>query len=59
MPARLEMLAQRRAELAARAADPSFYAQPHAEVAAGLAKLAELDVQIEGAFARWAELEGN
>jgi ABC transport system ATP-binding/permease protein len=59
LPAKLETLEQHRAELAARAADPTFYAQPHAEVAADLARLADLDTRIESAFARWAELEGN
>ena len=59
LPAKLETLEQHRAELAARVADPSFYTQPHTEVAAGLARLTELDTRIEAAFARWAELEGN
>jgi ABC transport system ATP-binding/permease protein len=59
LPAKLETLEQHRAELAARAADPSFYAQPHAAVTADLARLADLDARIESAFARWAELEGN
>ncbi len=59
LPARLEGLEQRREQLAARSADPSFYSLPHTEISAGLAALAELDSQIETAFARWAELEGN
>jgi ATP-binding cassette subfamily F protein uup len=59
LPSKLESLEQQRAALAARAADPAFYAQPHAEVAASLAELAELDARIEAAFTRWAELEGN
>jgi len=58
LPARLETLEQRKATLAAQAADPAFYARPHAEVAASLAALAGLDSEIEAAFARWAELEG-
>jgi ATP-binding cassette subfamily F protein uup len=59
LPGKLETLENDRAELAARVADPSFYAQPHTEVAASLARLAELDTRIEAAFARWVELEGN
>jgi ATP-binding cassette subfamily F protein uup len=59
LPSRLEELEQRREQLAARSADPAFYSRPHAEISAGLAALAELDSQIETAFARWAELEGN
>jgi ABC transport system ATP-binding/permease protein len=58
LPAKLEDLEQRRVQLAARSADPTFYSQSHTEVAAGLAALAALDSQIETAFARWAELEG-
>jgi ATP-binding cassette subfamily F protein uup len=59
LPGTLEGLENRRAELAERSADPSFYQQPRATVAADLATLAELDAQIEAAFARWAELEGG
>jgi len=57
LPSRLENLEQRKAQLASEAEDPAFYARPHAEVAARLEALAQLDQQIEAAFARWAELE--
>ncbi len=57
LPASLEDLERRKTALTAQAADPSFYSQPHAAVAETLAQLADLDVQIDKAFARWAELE--
>ncbi len=59
LPAQLENLEARKAQLARETEDPAFYSRPHAEVAASLAELAELDAQIEAAFARWAALEGN
>jgi ATP-binding cassette subfamily F protein uup len=57
LPSRLENLEQRKVQLASETEDPAFYARPHAEVAARLEALAQLDQQIEAAFARWAELE--
>jgi ATP-binding cassette subfamily F protein uup len=57
MPARLEALEQHKTSLTTETLDPGFYSQPHAAVAAKLAQLAEVDAQIEAAFARWAELE--
>jgi ATP-binding cassette subfamily F protein uup len=57
LPARIEHLEARKSRLAAETADPSFYARPHAEVAASLAALAQFDADMEAAFARWAELE--
>jgi ATP-binding cassette subfamily F protein uup len=57
LPARLENLEARKAQLAGEAADPAFYSRPHAEVAASLAALAQLEEEIDAAFARWAELE--
>jgi ATP-binding cassette subfamily F protein uup len=59
LPARLENLEQRKAQLAGEAADPAFYARPHDEVAAKLEALAQLDQEIEAAFARWAQLEAG
>jgi ATP-binding cassette subfamily F protein uup len=57
LPTRLESLEQKKAELTEAVSDPGFYSRPHAEVNATLQQLAELDAQIEAAFARWAELE--
>jgi ATP-binding cassette subfamily F protein uup len=59
LPARLEDLEQRKALLASETGDPTFYARPHTEVAAKLEALAQLDLEIEAAFARWAELEAG
>jgi ATP-binding cassette subfamily F protein uup len=59
LPAKLDALEQRKVLLAAETEDPAFYSRPHAQVAASLAALSLLDTQIETAFARWAELEGN
>jgi ABC transport system ATP-binding/permease protein len=58
LPAKLEELESLKSKLQAEASDPDFYSRPHAEVAAQLARLVEIDVQIETAFARWSLLEG-
>ena len=58
LPAQLEALEERKAQLAAATQDAAFYSRPHAEVAAHLQEVADLETQIETAFARWAELEG-
>jgi ATP-binding cassette subfamily F protein uup len=57
LPARLEDLETRKAQLASQTGDPAFYSRPHAEVADSLAALARLDEEIEATFSRWAELE--
>jgi ATP-binding cassette subfamily F protein uup len=57
LPARLEELESLKAQLQAEISDPAFYSRPHAQVAAQLARLAEIDGQIETAFARWSQLE--
>jgi len=58
LPGRLEELEARKAALLAETQQPDFYSRPHAEVAAHMKQLADLDAAIEAAFARWAELEG-
>jgi len=58
LPAKLEQLEQRKAQLTAETGDASFYSRPRAEVSARLQELAALEAEIETAFARWAELEG-
>ncbi len=57
LPARMEALEKEKNELAAQAADAGFYSRPRAEVAASLARLAELEVEHDAALARWMELE--
>jgi ABC transport system ATP-binding/permease protein len=57
LPAKLEELETLKAQLHQQASDPAFYSRPHAEVAAQLARLAEIDAQIETTFARWSQLE--
>jgi ABC transport system ATP-binding/permease protein len=57
LPARLEALEARKAQLEAEAADPAFYSRPHGEVTQRLEELAKLQIEIESAFARWSELE--
>ncbi|HUG71793.1 MAG TPA: ATP-binding cassette domain-containing protein [Steroidobacteraceae bacterium] len=59
LPARLEALEQHKAQLTAEMAAPDFYTRAHSEVAAKIQLLAELEADIETAFARWAELEGT
>jgi ABC transport system ATP-binding/permease protein len=57
LPARMEALEKEKNELAAQSADAGFYSLPRAEVAASLARLAELEEEIDAALARWMELE--
>ncbi|MEY2853570.1 MAG: hypothetical protein RL030_702 [Pseudomonadota bacterium] len=57
LPARMEALEMEKAELAAQSAAAGFYSKPRAEVAASLARLAELEDEIDAALARWMELE--
>jgi ATP-binding cassette subfamily F protein uup len=58
LPAQLEELEARKAQMQAVVSDPGFYSRPHPEVAAQLATLAEIDARIDAAFARWSQLEG-
>ena len=58
LPAKLEALEQRKAQLHAETSDPAFYSRPRAEVAARLQELASLEAEIDTAFTRWAQLEG-
>ena len=58
LPARIEELETRIAGLGQRMADPGFYQQPAAEVAAAGAELSSLQAALEVAYARWAELDG-
>lgn len=58
LPARIEALEAEQQALQASAGDPAFYARPHAEVQAQLARLAVLGGEIEAAYARWESLGG-
>jgi ATP-binding cassette subfamily F protein uup len=57
LPALIEGLESERSTLEALVSDSAFYARPHGEVRATLARLADLGPQIEQAYARWASLE--
>jgi ABC transport system ATP-binding/permease protein len=57
LPDQLEALETRKAQLQAEVGDPAFYSRPHTQVAAQLALLAQIDAQIDSAFARWSQLE--
>ena len=59
LPAQIETLESDKAALEAEVADPAFYARPHGEVSAALARLAELGAAVEAAYARWSELDAR
>jgi ATP-binding cassette subfamily F protein uup len=59
LPAQLEALETRKAQLTAATVEPGFYSKPRAEVAASLAALAALEAEIDTAFARWSKLEAE
>ena len=57
LPGQIEALEAEQAALHERLADPEFYKAAGGEVAAVNARLAELEVELEGAYLRWDELE--
>lgn len=57
LPALIETLEARKAELEASTADPAFYSKPHADTQAVFSALAEADQQLQAAYDRWGELE--
>jgi ATP-binding cassette subfamily F protein uup len=57
LPGRIEALEAELAHLHDLVADPSWYASAGKEVAVVTARLAELDAELERAFATWEELE--
>ncbi|MEE4278775.1 MAG: ATP-binding cassette domain-containing protein [Halieaceae bacterium] len=57
LPAEIEALEARQAELQQLSADPGFYSRPRDEVQALLAELAELEPRLEASIERWSELE--
>jgi len=58
LPARIEALEARLAELTARSGDPAFYQGAPGAITAHNAELAQVQVKLDAAYARWAELEG-
>ena len=59
LPARIEALETAQSELHARLADPTFYQTAGEEVATVKQRLAELESELETAYARWERLEGR
>jgi ATP-binding cassette subfamily F protein uup len=57
LPDRIETLERKQAELAARMSDPEFFRSGYEEVKRVTAELAEVEAELEAAFARWSELE--
>ncbi len=59
LPAQIEALETGIAALEARVSDPGFYQGEREEIERTTAELAQLHAQLESAFERWAELEGE
>ena len=57
LPAKIDALEQRQAQLEAAVSQPDFYQQDHAQVEQQLAELTQVQRELEAAFERWAELE--
>jgi ABC transport system ATP-binding/permease protein len=58
LPARIEALESRLAELAAAMQDPGFFQREAGEVARDNNLLAQAQAELDAAYARWAQLEG-
>ena len=56
LPERIEALEARLAEQQAAIAEPAFYSRPHEETREVLAAMADLQAELEAAYARWEEL---
>ncbi|QDU89861.1 ABC transporter ATP-binding protein uup [Pirellulimonas nuda] len=57
LPARIEKLEAEIAKLHEAMAEPGFYQQPSAEIAAAQADLSKLDAELAGVYQRWEALE--
>jgi ATP-binding cassette subfamily F protein uup len=57
LPARVEALEARQAQLEADIAEPGFYQQDHRQVEGVLQALGEVQSELESAMERWVELE--
>ncbi len=58
LPLKIEQLETRLAELTAQMNQPAFYQRDAAAINAHNATLAQTQVELDAAFARWAELDG-
>ncbi len=59
LPARIEELEKQQTDLEAELAAPDFYQQDHEHTNARLAALSDLQSELEQAYERWAELDGE
>ena len=57
LPAKIEQLEQRQQALEQQIGDPAFYQQGSEPIAAAVAELAEVNSELEAAYARWEVLE--
>ncbi|HZX77787.1 ATP-binding cassette domain-containing protein [Lysobacter sp.] len=58
LPARIESLETRVAELTGQMNDPAFFQRDHAAITAHNAELAKVQAELDVAYERWNELEG-
>jgi ATP-binding cassette subfamily F protein uup len=59
LPARIEALESRLAELTARMNEPAFYQQDGNAITAHNAAVAQAQAELDAAYARWEELEAG
>ena len=59
LPGRIEALEQEQAALVTRLADPALYAERAGELPGINARMAAIVAELEGAFARWEDLESR
>jgi ATP-binding cassette subfamily F protein uup len=59
LPARIEQLEQEQRELALRTGAQDFYKEGAAAIATALARLAEVEAELAGAYARWDDLDSR
>jgi ATP-binding cassette subfamily F protein uup len=58
LPARIETLEAEIAALTARQSEPAFFRGPREEVQQVASRIAAATLELEAAYARWAELDG-
>ncbi len=58
LPARIEALEQEQAALSAQSSDPAFYQCDQAAIKTVLDRLSAIALELDAAYARWAELDG-
>jgi ATP-binding cassette subfamily F protein uup len=58
LPARIEALETRLADMAGQMNDPAFYQRDGAAILAHNTAIAGLQAELDAAYARWAELDG-